>query len=213
MSDFSKTQQQIWENLWSRPVSYEWDTVSQTVYEQIIRHSGTIEGLQLAEAGSGTGKISLRLAQEGANITLIDYSEQALANSREAFDEAGLAASYIHADIGQLPVPDGFYDVVWNAGVLEHFTYEEQVNILKELARVTKDDGLLIILTPSAASLTYRVGKYAAEQTGIWMYGAETPVQTLTPACQEAGIELLEEYNIGFWVVSNFWILLTGQLQ
>lgn len=198
MNDFNQTQQQIWEKLWSRPVSYEWDIVSQTVYEQIIRHVGAVEGLQIAEAGSGTGKISLRLAQEGAHVTLIDYSEQALSNSREVFDEAGLTASYIHADIAQLPMPEKFYDIVWNAGVLEHFSYEEQVNILKELARITKENGLLIILTPSAAALAYRVGKYTSEQAGTWMYGTETPVETLTTAFRDAGVELLEEYNTGF---------------
>lgn len=154
--------------------------------------------------------LPLRLAQEDANVTLIDYSEQALANSKEVFDDAGLAASYIHADIAQLPMPEKFYDVVWNAGVLEHFSYEEQVSILKELARVTKDNGLLIILTPSAAALAYRVGKFTAEQAGIWMYGTETPIQTLTTAFQDAGIELLEEYNTGFFGSLEFLDFVNG---
>lgn len=191
-------QQHVWERLWSQPVSYEWDSVSQTVYEQLIALGGTLKGLNIAEAGSGTGKISLRLAREGAEVTLIDYSQQALANSKAAFDKESLSANYLFADIREIPLPDHSVDLTWNAGVLEHFSHEEQVRIVQEMIRITKPGGLLVILTPSAASLPYRLGKFAAEQSGKWMYGQETPVGTMEQVFRDAGLTLQEESRIGF---------------
>ena len=69
-------------------VSYHWDSLSQTIYDKIMEVSGGIQGKRILEAGSGTGKISLRLAAEHAEVTLVDYSENALFNSRSAFYKA-----------------------------------------------------------------------------------------------------------------------------
>lgn len=191
-------QQDVWERLWSQPVSYEWDSVSESVYQRLITLVGSLRGLNIAEAGSGTGKISLRLAREGAQVTLVDYSQQALTNSQAAFEQEGLSADYLLADIRQIPLPDQSFDLTWNAGVLEHFTHEEQVRIVQEMVRITKPEGLLVILTPSAASLPYRLGKFAAEQSGKWMYGQETPVVSMEPVFRDAGLALLEEGPLGF---------------
>ncbi|WP_018749876.1 methyltransferase domain-containing protein [Paenibacillus sanguinis] len=191
-------QQHVWERLWSQPVSYEWDSVSETVYQQLTALSGGLNGLHIAEAGSGTGKISLRLAKEGAKVTLIDYSQQALANSQAAFQQEGLSADYLLADIREIPLPDHSVDLTWNAGVLEHFSHEEQVRIVQEMIRITKPGGLLVILTPSAASLPYRLGKFAAERSGRWMYGQETPVVSMEQVFRDAGLTLLKESPIGF---------------
>lgn len=191
-------QQHVWERLWSQPVSYEWDSVSETVYQQLTALSGGLNGLHIAEAGSGTGKISLRLAREGAQVTLIDYSQHALVNSKAAFQREGLSADYLLADIREIPLPDHSVDLTWNAGVLEHFSHEEQVRIVQEMIRITKPGGLLVILTPSAASLPYRLGKFAAEQSGKWMYGQETPVSTMEQVFHDAGLTLQNESRIGF---------------
>ncbi|MGO4540129.1 class I SAM-dependent methyltransferase [Paenibacillus sp. 2TAB19] len=191
-------QKKVWDRIWSGGVSYKWDPLSQTVYEQLRRSFGDIEGKRIVEAGSGTGKISLRLAQEGALVTLIDYSDLALANSREAFYEQEAAATFLLADIRSSGLQSGSYDLVWNAGVLEHFELDEQVNILKEMARITKPGGIVLVMTPNAHCLPYRVGKAHAESMGTWMYGAEHPVDSLLAAFELSGITAIEETHTGF---------------
>ena len=72
-----KQQKEVWDALWSRQVSYAWDPLSQTVYEFLTPYVLSLQGTKILEAGSGTGKISLRLAEGGAAVTLVDYSSQA----------------------------------------------------------------------------------------------------------------------------------------
>lgn len=191
-------QKMVWDTLWSHKVSYQWDALSQVVYDTILKWVNPIQGLNILEAGSGTGKISLRLALEGAKVTLVDYSEKALENSREAFGAESCQGTFILSDIRNIQAPDHKYDLTWNAGVLEHFTFDEKVTIIKEMARITKPGGIILILTPYAKCLPYRVGKAFAEKQGNWMYGVEEPVLTLAKEFEDSGIPLLEESDIGF---------------
>lgn len=192
-------QKLIWDQLWSsREVSYHWDSLSQTIYDKIMEVSGGIQGKRILEAGSGTGKISLRLAAEHAEVTLVDYSENALFNSRSAFYKAKVPGTFVHSDIREMQLPDQQFDITWNAGVLEHFEEDEQITILREMMRVTKPGGTIIVLTPFAECLPYRAGKEAAEQLGTWMYGMERPAFTFKDSFERCGITFIEESSIGF---------------
>lgn len=191
-------QKEVWDKLWSHKVSYRWDSLSQVIYETILKWVNPIQNLNILEAGSGTGKISLRLAIEGAQVTLVDYSEKALENSREAFGHESSQGTFILSDIRNIQAPDDKYDLTWNAGVLEHFTFDEKVSIMEEMARITKPGGIILILTPYSKCLPYRVGKAFAEKQGAWMYGVEDPVTTLAQEFERSGISLLDETDIGF---------------
>ncbi|OPA73071.1 hypothetical protein BVG16_30875 [Paenibacillus selenitireducens] len=70
---------------------------------------------------------------EGAHVTLVDYSEKALENSRLAFQQANCDGTFVLSDIRRLQAPNNQYDLTWNAGVIEHFTFDEKVTILKEM--------------------------------------------------------------------------------
>lgn len=191
-------QKEVWDKLWSHKVSYRWDSLSQVIYDTILKWVNPIQNLNILEAGSGTGKISLRLAIEGAQVTLVDYSEKALENSREAFGHESSQGTFILSDIRNIQAPDDKYDLTWNAGVLEHFTFDEKVSIMEEMARITKPGGIILILTPYSKCLPYRVGKAFAEKQGAWMYGVEDPVTTLAQEFERSGISLLDETDIGF---------------
>jgi len=189
---------QVWDQIWSGPVYYDWDPLSQTVYREIRDVIASIERAQVAEAGSGTGKISLRLAEDGADVTLIDFSERALKNSRQAFFARKVAATFLQADIRSTDLPPSTFDLTWNAGVLEHFDEEEQVEMVREMGRITKPGGTVLIMTPNARCLPYLVGKAVAEKEGTWMYGKEIPVTSLRKIVEKSGLLLIEEKHTGF---------------
>ena len=194
----AEKQKQVWDQLWESEVSYDWDPLSQSIYETIRQIIPDPDDRQILEAGSGTGKISLRLAEDGADVTLVDYSEPAIVNSQRAFQSREQSGRFIVSDIRKIRLPDNSIDLVWNAGVLEHFTRDEKITILKEMARLTKPDGTVLVFTPSARCLPYLAGKYAAEQQGTWMYGVEDPVWSLSEEFAASGITLIEENHIGF---------------
>ncbi|MEC0371481.1 class I SAM-dependent methyltransferase [Paenibacillus chibensis] len=191
-------QKQLWENLWGRGVSYRWDALSELVLNALLETTGPVRDKKILEAGSGTGKISLRLAMEGAEVTLVDYAQQALEQSRLAFRMKNRTAEFVQADIRSIPAEDNRYDLCWNAGVLEHFSNEEKIRIMQELARITKPGGSIIVLVPYSCCLPYRIGKAYAEQAGSWPYGVEMPVTSLKDPFTAAGLRLIDERGIGF---------------
>ena len=150
----------------------------------------------ILEAGSGTGRISALLAKAGDDVTLLDTSREALAISRKVFHLSGQSFKAIQGSMFRIPVADETYDFVWNAGVLEHFYFDEQVEALREVTRVLKPDGLLVTLNPSARGWIYRLGKFMAEKRGSWAYGQEFPVKTLRPHCEVLGLVLRHEEDV-----------------
>lgn len=191
----------IWDRNWSRVSPKEmladWSIMDQEIY-QILRKEIDRPGQRILEAGSGSGKISLLLAQEGHRLTLIDYSQAALSTSRTIYVSAGVEAEFVHGSILEMPFPDGSFDLVWNAGVLEHFSPEEQRQALAEMRRVCRPSGRIITLNPNARCLLYRFGKWLAEKRNVWPFGYEEPVISLADQFAAAGIEMEREYDAAF---------------
>jgi len=174
------------------------DAMSIGIFEVLKKEIGSLSEKRILEAGSGTGRVSLCLAQSGAVVSLLDISWHALRLSRAIFCRGGKEAGYIRATIFQLPYGDAVFDVVWNAGVLEHFLFEDQVLIMKELARVTRPDGLIITLNPSHFGKFYRLAKWLRERIGRWTFGRETPVKSFALVGKAAKLSLLREYDALF---------------
>ncbi len=170
------------------------DVMSARIFEVLKKEIGPPRGKRILEAGSGSGRISLHLAQSGARVSLVDISWHAIQLSRALFQSRN-DAECVQATIFQLPYPDAAFDVVWNAGVLEHFLFEDQVVIMKELGRVTKPDGLIITLNPSHFGKFYRLAKWLRERTGRWPFGRETPVKTFAYVGKAANLNVLREYD------------------
>lgn len=163
----------------------------------------TAAGEVLLELGSGTGAMSAVLAQAGRRVVLLDWSQECLAVGREVVASLGGRPVGLQADILQtLPLRDGSVDCVWSSGVLEHFTDDELVAVLRESARVARQ--VVVSLVPNAASIAYRLGKWHQERTGTWIWGKEEPRFSLRPAFEKAGLRVIreesldEEHALGF---------------
>ncbi|MEI2439430.1 methyltransferase domain-containing protein [Priestia megaterium] len=198
-------QKEIWDTLWGQQKFSDWDESAELVYSVLKKEIGDFKEKRILEAGSGTGRISLALAKEGAKVTLMDFSETALLQSEQRFKQVGLHAEFILADIFNMEsIPDNTYDVVWNAGVIEHFDYEQQLKALDEMNRVLKPNGILITLNPNAKCLPYQLGKWFMESTEQWPYGQELPIFSLEGVCKEVGMTFIREYSVGLEQSLNF---------
>ena len=198
-------QKEIWDEVWKKQEHSDWGSSPQMIYETLIKEIGNIKGKKILEAGSGTGRISMRLGMEGADVSLLDFSELAIEQSKVRFGKHGVEAEFIVGDIMNMEnIQTGKYDVVWNAGVLEHFDYNQQMKSLKEMKRILKPGGLLITLNPNARSMMYRIGKWYMEKTNQWSYGQELPIYTLEPLAKALDINLIEEYSIGLEQTLDF---------
>ena len=163
----------------------------------------TNHGDQVLEIGSGTGEISLALAQAGRQVTALDVSAESLAFTRECGAELGVEINTLQADATQpLPLPDDAVDCIWSSGLLEHFKPEERHAMLSDWRRVARDQ--VISLVPNAASVAYRAGKSLQERAGTWAYGLEVPIQTLRQEYADAGLRVTREFTIAPRHALNF---------
>jgi len=102
------------------------------------------KGAKLLHAGSGAGQVDKDLVNE-FNITALDISGEALKLYRTL---NGGKAKLIKASIFKVPARTGTFDGVYNLGVMEHFTKEEDEKILRELKRVLKPNGKIVLFWP-----------------------------------------------------------------
>ena len=106
------------------------------------RALGEVTGLAVLDVGTGTGRHALRLAARGARVTAIDFSDEMVAKAR-AKKGADRVRFENHDVTERLPYPDGSFDRVLSALVLEHVPDVEA--FLRELARVTRADGRIVV--------------------------------------------------------------------
>ena len=103
----------------------------------------------MLDVGCGNGAHALRAAPHCKRIFGFDYdSEQLRVGHQEA---ARLGHDNVHLfawDItGRFPFPDGHFDVILFLDVIEHLV--PRVSVLREIRRVLKDEGRLLVSGPS----------------------------------------------------------------
>ncbi len=99
------------------------------------------------DAACGVGYGSQLLAKAGAKRVLgVDISEEAIQLAKSQFN--GEKVSFEPADVTHLHVPNDSFDVAVSFETLEHIAKPEA--FVKELKRVLKPNGLLIISTPNS---------------------------------------------------------------
>jgi 2-polyprenyl-3-methyl-5-hydroxy-6-metoxy-1,4-benzoquinol methylase len=185
----------VWSSYWgSLDEVAAWDSLSETILLTIERESRLLGGSRVMEAGCGTGRISHRLALAGFEVTCLDITPEALDLAEGVF--GATSGRFVRASILDVP-RDQNYDLVWNAGVLEHFTPEDQRKALGEFVSVLSPGGRVVILTPYSRSLLYRIGKVVAEALGRWPYGVEIPKRSLSDILPSGGV-LEREYTVCF---------------
>ncbi|WNC14460.1 class I SAM-dependent methyltransferase [Brevibacillus brevis] len=190
---------EIWDEMWAKENEIDENVFFKCVVDAVIENMNVpIQGAKILEAGAGTGTSSFQLAKLGATVTLVDYSENSIQKMKRMFDRHDIPAKFYCNDIRSMDIENDTYDVVFNSGVLEHFSFEDQVLILRELKRICKPGGRVITLNPNAKSLLYRCWKWILESSNRWPYGYEQPVITLKNQFEEVGLAFLSEYSVGF---------------
>ena len=102
------------------------------------------ENSLLLHAGSGSGEVDLDVCQS-QQVTAIDFSSHALDTYAKCHPKSSLLTQ---ADIFQLPFPDETFDGVFNLGVMEHFNDSEMVAALREIRRILKPNGTVLLFWP-----------------------------------------------------------------
>ncbi len=157
----------------------------------ILSHIGNPKGKYIIEVGCGSGFTTIALAQRGAECSLLDISQQALNTAVSAFRSVGLyTPKHYLADALNTRLPSSAFDVVWNGGVIEHFNNYEKELLLKEMLRITKPGGKVIVLVPNSWCWQFRLLQVYKKWRGSWEYGYEDDMspRRLTKLCERMKI-------------------------
>jgi GT2 family glycosyltransferase/SAM-dependent methyltransferase len=149
---------------------------------------------EVLEAGCGGGWQSVALARTGRfDVSVLDFSPKALEYSRRIFERERLSAQFLEADIRDHGDPA--FDLVFNAGVLEHYTLQEQAALLRGMA--SRSRRYVLILVPNALCYWYWLWRIHKAASGDWPFGKEVPLSDLSEAFQEAGLHFCGQAFLG----------------
>jgi SAM-dependent methyltransferase len=88
-----------------------------TLSADLLDELGPVLGLELIHLQCHFGLDTLSLARLGAQVTGVDFSPRAVTSARRLADQAGLSATFVEAEIGELPSElDGRFDLVFTGG-------------------------------------------------------------------------------------------------
>lgn len=165
--DNSLVDPQGWDSYWDNKESTSgraYDVIATAYRQAVIRRqlerfilSNFPSGAHLLHAGCGSGQVDERL-HDRVRITAVDISPSAVRLYRKNNPSALIVR---HADILDLPFPPASFDGAYNLGVFEHFTSEEIVRVLRQLNRVLRPGGKVVVFWPHARATSVAVLKTA----------------------------------------------------
>ena len=141
-------------------------------------------GLRLADIGTGTGVMLPDLARSAREVVAIDRSEAMLDAARARVESLGIDnVDFRRGDLDALPLEARDVDGALLNMVLHHAPEPESA--LRELARVVRPDGRIVVID----LCTHKAQWLVEEQADLWM-GFEPDV--VAQWCRKAGIEAVE---------------------
>lgn len=121
----------------------------------------------ILEGGCGRGQNVYLLNNMGYNCIGLDYAQKTVEKVNAAVPEIDV----VLGDVRKLDFDDNYFDGYWSLGVIEHF-YNGYDDIINEMQRVIKADGILFLTVPTMSKLRkYKAskGKYPIweEENGL----------------------------------------------
>lgn len=106
----------------------------------------TLEGLNVLDLGSGTGKNANYLADLGNQVVGMEISSAAISIAKKRAKEMGVFVEYLKQSIGEkYPFKDKNFEIILDITSSNSLNEAERSVYLSEVNRVLKDDGLFFV--------------------------------------------------------------------
>lgn len=140
--------------------TYVFDRMTRATHEAV----DVAQGMLVLDVGCGIGADAGKLAESGAIVIALDPSEVMLGRARDVkliFPVQGIGE--------HLPFRSGLFDRIVCKGALDHFF--NPLVTLKEMARLLKSNGRLIISIANYDSLSCKLGRALHKVLGLFGWG------------------------------------------
>ena len=126
------------------------------VRDEVVNFTNARSGSRILDVGTGTGEQALAFARKDYDVTGIDFSEAMLEVANKKNKHGNL--KFELADATVLPYENNSFDVSCASFVLHDMPLTVREKALKEMVRVTKPKGIIVII--DYALPNNRVGRF-----------------------------------------------------
>ncbi|MCF6366600.1 MAG: class I SAM-dependent methyltransferase [Bacteroidales bacterium] len=146
----------FWDKHWNKNTIEKLYPKKVSFFDYVINTSKKYlpKGSLILEGGCGTGQQVFKLQNAGYKVIGIDYAEKTVKTVKNAKPELNISLG----DVRKLDFPDNYFDAYWSFGVIEHF-YDGYFDIIEEMQRILKPNGLLFITFPHMSKFRKRKAK------------------------------------------------------
>ncbi len=176
-------------------------------------------GGRFLDIGCGEGSLVLLMAQQCKEAHGVDISPARIQRAGARAQKIGGGNIYFQAaDVSNgLPFADGYFDAVSCIVILEHVF--DPLGLLKEVRRVLKMGGQLVLVAPNIAYLPRRVGALRGKpprtsDAAGFMDGGTLhyfTLASLTSLLKQADLVIMGKGTTGkLWFLRRWWLSLLG---
>ena len=111
-----------------------------------------LAGSRVLEIGCGAGVSTIAMVEQGASVTGLDVSEDAVLLARSRFDDLRMGAEFVTGNAAELQsqFTESTFDWIIYWAALEHMTIDERLSSLAGAREVLRPGGLLTVIeTPN----------------------------------------------------------------
>jgi demethylmenaquinone methyltransferase/2-methoxy-6-polyprenyl-1,4-benzoquinol methylase len=188
--------------------------------EYTVKQSGVKKGDKILDIAGGTGDLSYKFNELGAEVILADINAEMLKVGRDKLIDKGVSGIYYClANAEQLPFKDNSFDIITIAFGLRNVTDKDKAIV--EFNRVLKTGGTLLILEFSklenatirkiydeySFKILPKMGKLIANDEASYQYLAESirkhpDQETLKNMVMNANFKTCEYHNLSGGIVA-----------
>ncbi|MBP9759478.1 class I SAM-dependent methyltransferase [Candidatus Dojkabacteria bacterium] len=168
------------------------------VFEDLLSKK-ELQNIKFLEVGCGLGYFSNKAFKMGAKVTGIDIGPKLVKINKKLTPKG----TFVVSSASKLPFKDNTFDVVLSTEVIEHV--DNQKEALKEMCRVLKKNGVLVITTPNRLFkplfdlLSFlRIRPYHGNEK--WIYSWDMKAILL-----KSGMKLIDEKYFNF-IAPNYYL-------
>ncbi|HET9733347.1 MAG TPA: methyltransferase domain-containing protein, partial [Acidimicrobiales bacterium] len=116
------------------------------IAETVLRHAGTLRGMDVADMGSGSGQLTLEAAKQARSVVAVDFSPVMLLRLHERASEMGVDnITTVLDSLQSVDLEPGSVDVVVSNYAFHHLRDRQKAQVLARAARWLRPGGVIVI--------------------------------------------------------------------